>query len=48
MDSQSNPKPLYILHFNDVYEIEGFSQEPVGGVARFATICKQFKNKYKD
>ncbi|EGR29458.1 ser thr protein phosphatase family protein, putative [Ichthyophthirius multifiliis] len=34
-----------ILHFNDVYEIEGFNQEPVGGSARFATICKKFKQE---
>ena len=36
-------KTISILHFNDVYDIEGFHEEPVGGAARFAFLCKQFK-----
>uniref|UniRef100_UPI00398EC83B mannosylglucosyl-3-phosphoglycerate phosphatase-like isoform X1 n=1 Tax=Pristiophorus japonicus TaxID=55135 RepID=UPI00398EC83B len=34
---------LTILHFNDVYEIQSRSEEPVGGASRFATALKQFK-----
>ncbi|XP_062310718.1 trifunctional nucleotide phosphoesterase protein YfkN-like isoform X1 [Osmerus eperlanus] len=34
---------LTILHFNDVYEIEARSEEPVGGAARFATAMKEFQ-----
>eukprot|EP00878_Enallax_costatus_P010291 GHUV01010741.1.p1 GENE.GHUV01010741.1~~GHUV01010741.1.p1 ORF type:complete len:361 (+),score=47.99 GHUV01010741.1:420-1502(+) len=30
-------RELRILHFNDVYNIEGGNQEPVGGAARFAS-----------
>ncbi|KAL4509211.1 hypothetical protein ABPG72_018142 [Tetrahymena utriculariae] len=34
-----------IFHFNDVYEIEASTVEPVGGAARFVTVCKQFKKE---
>ncbi|XP_048458433.1 trifunctional nucleotide phosphoesterase protein YfkN-like isoform X3 [Rhincodon typus] len=34
---------LTILHFNDVYEIQPRSEEPVGGASRFATALKQYK-----
>jgi len=30
-----------IIHFNDVYNIESRSQEPVGGAARFVTAVNQ-------
>lgn len=29
---------LTVLHFNDVYNIEGGTREPVGGAARFAQL----------
>jgi len=32
---------LTIVHFNDVYNIESRSQEPVGGAARFVTAVTQ-------
>jgi len=32
---------LTIIHFNDVYNIESRSQEPVGGAARFMTAVSQ-------
>ncbi|XP_041926794.1 5'-nucleotidase-like isoform X2 [Alosa sapidissima] len=35
---------ITILHFNDVYEIEARSDEPVGGAARFATALKEFQH----
>jgi hypothetical protein len=31
-------RTLRIIHFNDVYNIEGTPEEPVGGAARFASI----------
>ena len=34
------PISLNILHFNDVYNIESNSQEPVGGAARFITVLE--------
>lgn len=41
-DDQSGNRPLTILHFNDVYNVEPISeQEPVGGAARFCTALKQ-------
>lgn len=35
-------KVLTILHFNDVYNIESGTQEPVGGAARFLTALKSY------
>ncbi|KAL9078154.1 MAG: hypothetical protein Q9157_002912 [Trypethelium eluteriae] len=34
---------LRLLHYNDVYHIEPGSQEPVGGAARFQTLCKSYR-----
>ena len=31
---------INIIHFNDVYNIESNSQEPVGGAARFITVLE--------
>ncbi|XP_038621776.1 mannosylglucosyl-3-phosphoglycerate phosphatase-like isoform X1 [Tachyglossus aculeatus] len=47
VDPQPNPTTpgpddLVVLHFNDVYEVESRSEEPVGGAARFATAVKKF------
>ncbi|XP_054273801.1 trifunctional nucleotide phosphoesterase protein YfkN isoform X2 [Macrosteles quadrilineatus] len=33
-----------ILHYNDVYNIESRSEEPVGGAARFCTLVKSFSH----
>lgn len=41
----SNSKTLRIIHFNDVYNIEGFEAEPSGGAARFKTALDFFQNK---
>ena len=30
------PRTLRIIHFNDVYNVEGTKEEPIGGAARFA------------
>ena len=42
--SSLNNKQLKIIHFNDVYNIEGQSNEPLGGAARFLTLLKQLKS----
>ncbi|GMI18964.1 hypothetical protein TeGR_g4904 [Tetraparma gracilis] len=39
---------LTVLHFNDVYNIEGQSREPVGGAARFVTMVDQLRAKAKE
>jgi hypothetical protein len=31
------PRVLHIVHFNDVYNIEAASREPVGGAAKFVS-----------
>uniref|UniRef100_A0A1B6K7N1 5'-Nucleotidase C-terminal domain-containing protein n=2 Tax=Homalodisca liturata TaxID=320908 RepID=A0A1B6K7N1_9HEMI len=33
-----------ILHYNDVYNIESRSEEPVGGAARFCSVIKSFSH----
>jgi len=41
--TEGEDKPLIILHYNDVYNIESMAEtEPVGGAARFATAIKSF------
>ncbi|CAJ1363369.1 unnamed protein product [Effrenium voratum] len=37
------PKKMTILHFNDVYNVEGRVKEPVGGIARFVTRIRELK-----
>ncbi|KAK4121503.1 Metallo-dependent phosphatase [Parathielavia appendiculata] len=37
------PPDLRILHYNDVYHIDPSSAEPVGGVARFVCLCKEYR-----
>ena len=39
----SSPLDLRFLHYNDVYHIEAGSQEPVGGAARFQTLCRYYR-----
>lgn len=34
---------LRLLHYNDVYHVDGASAEPVGGVARFMTLIKEYQ-----
>ncbi|KAL6243254.1 hypothetical protein RBB50_009806 [Rhinocladiella similis] len=38
------PPDLRILHYNDVYHLDSSSAEPVGGVARFQTLCNYYRN----
>jgi len=39
--NESHPD-LRILHYNDVYHVEPGSREPVGGIARFQTLCNYY------
>jgi 2',3'-cyclic-nucleotide 2'-phosphodiesterase (5'-nucleotidase family) len=39
----NTPPDLRILHFNDVYHLDPSSAEPAGGVARFVTLCKEYR-----
>jgi hypothetical protein len=38
------PPDLRIIHYNDVYHLDSSSAEPVGGAARFVTLCKDYRN----
>ncbi|CZS96919.1 hypothetical protein WAI453_010237 [Rhynchosporium graminicola] len=40
----SSPPDLRLLHFNDVYHIDASSAEPVGGIARFKTLCNEYRD----
>ena len=45
--ARTNVKHLRIIHFNDVYNIEGVRDEPVGSAARFKTVIDEL-SKEKD
>jgi 5'-nucleotidase len=34
---------LRILHFNDVYHLDPSSADVCGGVARFVSVCKEYR-----
>ncbi|RMZ87958.1 hypothetical protein DV736_g4803, partial [Chaetothyriales sp. CBS 134916] len=38
---------LRFLHYNDVYHVDPSSSEPVGGIARFQTVCKDYRQDEK-
>ncbi len=41
MESTKNvSEPIKIIHFNDVYDIEESTREPVGGASRFVNEIK--------
>lgn len=42
-----SPPDLRILHYNDVYHVEPSSAEPVGGYARFKTLCNYYRSDSK-
>lgn len=42
-NGSSEAPDLRILHYNDVYHVDQASAEPVGGLARFMTLCKEYK-----
>jgi len=39
------PTTITIVHFNDVYNIESGTQEPVGGAARFMTAVRRLADR---
>ncbi|KAK3937011.1 Metallo-dependent phosphatase-like protein [Diplogelasinospora grovesii] len=41
--SSGIPPDLRLLHYNDVYHLDPSSAEPVGGIARFITVCKEYR-----
>lgn len=41
--SGSDAPDLRILHYNDVYHVDQSSAEPVGGLSRFMTLCKDYQ-----
>lgn len=38
-----SPPDVRLLHYNDVYHLDPSSSEPVGGAARFLTLCKEYR-----
>ncbi|TKA75911.1 hypothetical protein B0A49_04172 [Cryomyces minteri] len=44
LGTSSQPPDLRFLHYNDVYHVEAGSAEPVGGIARFQSICNYYRN----
>ena len=34
---------LRMLHYNDVYHLDEMSAEPVGGLPRFITLCREYQ-----
>lgn len=40
----SSPPDLRLLHYNDVYHLDPSSSEPVGGAARFVTVCNEYRD----
>lgn len=42
--NQDSLPDLRLLHFNDVYHVEPGSRDPVGGAARFQTLCDHYRN----
>ena len=43
-EDHSNPPDLRLLHYNDVYHVDASSAEPVGGIARFMTVVKHYRD----
>jgi 2',3'-cyclic-nucleotide 2'-phosphodiesterase (5'-nucleotidase family) len=46
----TSPPDLRLLHYNDVYHLDASSAEPVGGIARFMTVCSEYQHgdRFKD
>ena len=43
-DGSSETPDLRLLHYNDVYHVDAASAEPVGGLARFMSLCKEYQD----
>lgn len=42
--SQTRAPDLRLMHYNDVYHVDSSSSEPVGGIARFISLCKYYRS----
>lgn len=42
-DVNNTPPDLRLIHYNDVYHLDPSSAEPVGGIARFISVCKEYR-----
>ncbi|EOD43737.1 Homeobox [Neofusicoccum parvum] len=45
--AHDSPPDLRIIHYNDVYHCEPSSAEPVGGYARFKSLCNHYRSDPK-
>ncbi|KAL9055936.1 MAG: hypothetical protein Q9162_003232 [Coniocarpon cinnabarinum] len=47
---RSGPPDLRFIHYNDVYHVDASSAEPVGGIARFQSVCDYYRDdaSFKD
>ncbi|KAL1616645.1 hypothetical protein SLS56_011327 [Neofusicoccum ribis] len=45
--AHDSPPDLRIVHYNDVYHCEPSSAEPVGGYARFKSLCNHYRSDPK-
>ncbi len=43
----NSPPSLRLIHYNDVYHLDPSSAEPVGGIARFVSVCKEYREGEK-
>ena len=45
-----SPPDLRLIHYNDVYHLDASSAEPVGGLPRFITVCREYQEgeQFKD
>ena len=44
---RSETPDLRFLHFNDVYNVSESSSEPIGGISRFVTVTKSYRDDPK-
>lgn len=44
LEGQPSEPDLRILHLNDVYHVDPSSSEPVGGLPRFITLCREYSD----
>lgn len=42
-DDKTQPD-LRLIHYNDVYHVDASSAEPVGGLARFIHMCREYRD----
>jgi 5'-nucleotidase len=45
--SSTRVPDIRLLHYNDVYHVDPSSSEPVGGYARFQTLCDEYRTGEK-